>query len=118
MTTPQTPSAAGANGRTESGRFAKGNRAGRGNPHAKRAQLLRSAVLDAVGPDDIAAVVAKLVTMAKGGDVAAIKLLFDRVLGKLPAAVADPDEPGDGKPDLRQQAETMLLSMKGASNVG
>jgi hypothetical protein len=48
---------------------------------------LREKMLDRVTPDDIAAVVEALVGKAKNGDTAAIKLLFDRVFGR----VADHD---------------------------
>jgi hypothetical protein len=44
--------------------------------------------LDAVTADDLRAIVAKLVTMAKGGDLAAIREVLDRTLGKPLAAVA------------------------------
>lgn len=70
-------------GHDTNGRFAAGNTLGRGNPHAAQTAKLRSAMLSAVTEDDVKAVVGKLVLLAKGGDVAAIKLLFDRVLGKV-----------------------------------
>ena len=72
-------------GHDTNGRFASGNTLGRGNPHAAQVARLRSAMLSAVTEDDVKAVVGKLVALAKGGDVPAIKLLFDRVLGKVVA---------------------------------
>ena len=39
-------------------------------------------LLDAVTEEDMRAVVLKLVAMAKDGDVAAVKLLLDRTVGK------------------------------------
>jgi hypothetical protein len=75
------------------GRFAPGNRAGRGNPHAARVSALRSALLDAVTPDDLRAVVAALVDRAKGGDVAAARELLDRAIGKPPAVLGVVTEP-------------------------
>ncbi len=72
----------GANGRDAGGRFAAGNAGGPGNPHAKHVGKLRSALLAAVTEKDMRAIAAKLVTLAKGGDVRAIRELFDRVLGK------------------------------------
>jgi hypothetical protein len=80
------PSAATANGRSSTGKFPAGNKFGKGNPYAKRVHQLRSAFLNAVTDDDIAEVVAALISAAKGGDVAAIKLLLDRSLGKCTAA--------------------------------
>ena len=76
-------------GHDTNGRFAAGNTLGRGNPHAAQVARLRSAMLSAVSEDDVTAVVGKLVELAKGGDVPAIKLLFDRVLGKV-VAVEEP----------------------------
>ena len=59
-----------------------GTRGRPGNPHARRVHRLRSALLDAVTPDDIGEIVQKLISMAKSGDIAAIKELLDRTLGK------------------------------------
>jgi len=70
------------NGRDGRGRFAPGNRGGPGNPHAAQVSRLRSALLDAVTPADMRDVVRALVDKAKGGDVHAASVLFDRVLGK------------------------------------
>jgi len=76
------PSPNGDNGRDEGGRFAVGNPGGPGNPHAVQVGRLRSALLDAVTPEDMRAVALALVEKAKGGDIAAARVLFDRVLGK------------------------------------
>ncbi len=69
-------------GRDGHGRFAKGNRISRGNPLARRVARLRAALVRAVTPEDIAAVVAALVEKARSGDVAAARELLDRTLGK------------------------------------
>ncbi len=76
------PSPNGANGRDDRGRFSVGNPGGRGNPHAAQVGRLRAALLEAVTPEDIAAIIARLIEQAKGGDVRAIKEVFDRTLGK------------------------------------
>jgi len=68
--------------RDEQGRFAKGNRGGPGNPHARKVGELRSALLRAVSPEDLQVVVEKLVKQAKGGNIPAAKELLDRVLGR------------------------------------
>jgi len=68
--------------RTTAGRFAPGNAGGPGNPYAARVGELRSALLDAVKPGDLAAIAQTLVAAAKGGDVAAAKVVFERVLGR------------------------------------
>lgn len=92
-----------AAGRDAGGRFAQGNKAGRGNPHHRKVARLRAALLERVTPDDIAAVVAALVAKAKGGDVAAIKLLLDRVFGR----VTDLDTATAG-----EQAETGCVAIR------
>ena len=85
----EAPSTNVANGHDTNGRFAAGNTLGRGNPHAAQVARLRSVMLSAVSEDDLRAVVGKLVELAKGGDVPAIKLLLDRVLGKV-VAIEEP----------------------------
>ena len=72
----------GSNGRGTNGRFAPGNPGGPGNPFVKRAAELRSVLHAAVTDDDLTAVMSKLVSLAKDGDIAAIKLLLDRTIGK------------------------------------
>lgn len=65
-------------GRGANGRFTKGNKYGTG----RKVTALRRALLDAVIPEDIQAVVAALIEKAKEGDLHAISLLFDRCIGK------------------------------------
>jgi hypothetical protein len=84
--TPQ-PSANGDNGRDASGRFAKGNSAGRGNPFARKVAALRAAFLKDLTRDDIKEIVATLKAQAKKGDVAAARLLLSYSLGKPDKAV-------------------------------
>lgn len=82
MNAPKANGANGANGRDARGRFARGNKGGPGNPRCRRAAALRQLLVGAVSDDDFRAVVAKLVDMAKAGDLAAIRELFDRMLGR------------------------------------
>ena len=70
------------------GRFAAGNTFGEGNPHHKRVAELRSALLDAISPEDVRAIVEQLVQKAKGGDLAAAREVLDRCLGKPNQAIA------------------------------
>lgn len=67
-----------ADGHDGRGRFTKGNKCGQG----RKVTELRRALLAAVTPDDLACVAARLMEMAKGGDLDAAALLFDRLLGK------------------------------------
>ena len=76
------PVSNGANGRDSAGRFSPGCRGGPGNPHARRVAELRATLFDTVTVDDFRAIVGKVVERAKSGDLAAIKELLDRLLGK------------------------------------
>ena len=80
------------NGRTARGRFAKGNPGGPGNPYAKRVADLRAALLESVTEADIRAVARALVKRAKAGEVAAIRELLDRLVGK--AGDTPPEDAG------------------------
>lgn len=60
------------------GRFVKGNSASSG----RKADRLKQAMLQAVSISDIKAIISTLVEAAKGGDVRAATLLFDRLLGR------------------------------------
>jgi ribosomal protein L17 len=73
--------------RDAQGRFLPGNKGGPGNPFGKRVANLRKALMDAVTEDDLTEVVESLITKAKNGDIAAIKVLFDRLFG--PPIAAD-----------------------------
>ena len=70
------------NGRRSNGTFPAGNPGGPGNPYANRVGELRAALIDAITPADVSAVVAGLIESAKAGDVAAARELLDRVFGK------------------------------------
>jgi len=79
------PSVNGDNGdRDASGRFTAGNRGGPGNPHARRVAEFRSAMLAAVTPEDVKAIVRALVVAAIAGNVAAARELLERVCGRVP----------------------------------
>lgn len=66
----------------EHGRFAKGNKCGKGNPLNRRAQMLRAQCLRYMTPQKLWDVVDKLYEMAMEGDVLAARELLDRTLGK------------------------------------
>jgi len=81
----ENPSPNGSNGDGRdptTGRFAKGWKGGRGNPHAKLVNRLRSAMLANVTEDDMAKVVKQLVKLAIDGNVPAAREVLDRCLGK------------------------------------
>lgn len=66
------------------------NKGGPRNAFARRVARLRWLVVEAVSDDDVLAVVGQLVSRARAGNVAAIKLLLAYTVGK-PAAAVDPD---------------------------
>ncbi len=69
------------NGRDGRGRFASGNRIGRGNPFGTRAAKLRAAVFRTVRAADLREVVQVLLREAKNGAPWAIRELLSRTLG-------------------------------------
>ena len=77
-------------GRDPNGRFAPGNVGGPGNPFARRVAELRQIMLDCVTDKEMEIIVGELMVQAQAGKLAAIKLLFQYVLGK-PAAIVEPD---------------------------
>jgi uncharacterized protein YjcR len=78
----ESPLTNGVNGRGSDGRFAKGNAGGPGNPHAAQVAGLRSALLNAITPEKMTAVVEKLIVEALEGNVQAAKEVLERALGK------------------------------------
>src|SRR5207244_7364076 len=79
-----------ASGRDANGRFVKGNPGGPGNPFARKVAALRKALINFVTVDDMKHVAFILKEKAMAGDLVAIKLLFQYVLGK-PTEGVDPD---------------------------
>lgn len=73
------------NGRNGKGQFGEGNQCATGTHNVKATQIsreLKKALLEAVSPEDITEIVQKLVEQAKGGEIAAIREVFDRCLGR------------------------------------
>ncbi len=69
------------NGRGPDGKFLRGNKVAKGNPHASVVAKLRTAALAAVPPKDLAAIMRELVKLALAGDVAAAREVLQRTLG-------------------------------------
>ena len=86
------PSSKASNGRDQDsrGRFLPGHKLSKGNPYARKIAKLRAALLAAISEADIRKVAKQLVKAATGGDVAAARELFNRVLGH--PLTADLDE--------------------------
>jgi len=68
-------------GRAPSGRFAAGNPGGPGGSR-KRSFLLRRAAEDAISPEHVAAMIRKATRMGLEGDLAAMRLVFERTSGR------------------------------------
>ena len=85
-TTQQQPKA----GRDARGRFTKGNKGGPGNPFAREVAVLRATMIHAFTPKIFMRLVEVLRQRAEGGDMVAMKLILQYVLGK-PAETVDPD---------------------------
>jgi hypothetical protein len=105
------PSHNGDSGRRADGRFAVGNKAGKGNPHAWKVHKLRSMLLKSVTEADIRAAAKKLVELARGGDLAAIRELLDRTTGKAPPTleILDREEESEvTNESIRRQIDRMI----------
>ena len=84
----RSPSPTGANGNHDRrGRFQRGNKAAKGNPHARHVGQLRSALLEAFTVEDMGAIARKLIESAKAGNVQAVKELLDRSVGRPDQAI-------------------------------
>ena len=91
-----------SNGRGKNGTFSRGHKFAKGNPHAAKVQKLRGGLLEAVSAADPEDIAKKLVKAARNGNVAAAKLLFDRLLGPpLPL-------------DIEERLKTIEEQLKGA----
>jgi hypothetical protein len=77
-------------GRDARGRFTPGNKFGPGNPFARQTARLRQVLLEVVTEEELRQVAYSLLILAKAGNLAAIKLLLQYVVGK-PAEAVDPD---------------------------
>jgi hypothetical protein len=100
------------NGRSPGGRFAPGNRFATGNPNSRRMHDLRRVLLEAVGDDDIRAVVARLFEQAKGGDVQAAKLVLEYAVGR-PAQSVELSGPDGAVLDLGRLGGEVLAALAG-----
>lgn len=76
--------------RDERGRFKSGNRGGPGGSR-RRAFELRRAAEEAVSPEHVAAMIRKALTMALQGDVAAMRFVGDRIIGRPLDTPAEPE---------------------------
>ena len=76
------PSTHGNSDRGKDGRFRAGNRYGKGNPLAGRAAKIRAVLLDKLSPEQAAVIADSLIDKAKKGNLAAVREIFDRTVGR------------------------------------
>lgn len=92
------PSTNGGNGsRDARGRFVKGNAGGPGNPNAQHVAKLRDGFRSACSVADVRAICRKLVSMAKKGNLLAVREVLDRTIGKSVTTLDELGNNEDGK---------------------
>src|SRR5919109_3288545 len=97
-------------GRDPRGRFMAGAPPGPGRPangFARYRAALHTAVLAEVDAADVRGLVRTLVRLGKRGNLAAVRLFFEHVLGPLPAPV-DPDEVAAHELQVRRRRPTLV----------
>jgi hypothetical protein len=102
-------------GRDSQGRFTKGNAGGPGNPYYRRQAELKRMMLASVTEDDVQSVMQVLVGLARGGDLAAIKLFLEYTVGK-PSKEVDPDKEELHEWQLQQQTPRLEQVMEVMAN--
>jgi hypothetical protein len=100
-----------ADGRTDDGRFAAGNRGGPGNPFTRRVAALRRAAIQGTSERDVEDVLAALKCRAQTGDVTAARLWLAYTIGQ-PAASADPDTLDAHELQVRRQGASTAEDLK------
>ena len=98
-----------SNGRRTDGKFGPGNKCAANNRRGHM-MALRKALWDCVTPDDLIDVMGALLAASKDGDTAAIKILFERLFGRVGSDVDIPEDEIELSAD-QQRAE--LLSRFG-----
>jgi len=106
------PSTNGANGRDASGRFARGNAGGPGNPFGRLMARLRSALCRRITEEDVEAIADKLIEKARAGDVPAARLLLSYGIGK-PTEAVNPDTLDLAEWDIYRRSPVSLDDLRG-----
>jgi hypothetical protein len=115
---PDAPTPDADTGRDSQGRFTRGNPGGPGNPYYRRQAQLKRLLLESVTDTDVLSVMQVLLGLARGGDLAAIKLFLEYTVGK-PSKEVDPDKAELHEwqlqrqtPRLQEVLETMTYSIE------
>jgi len=93
------------NGRNSKGQFVKGNAGGPGNPFARHMAKFRAKLMEEVTDEDFEKIAFQLVMMAKAGNMDAIKLLFNYIMGK-PTQTVDPDRLDHMELEMHREGKT------------
>ncbi|HZU39250.1 MAG TPA: hypothetical protein VFA18_25210 [Gemmataceae bacterium] len=104
-----------ATNRDSQGRFTRGNPGGPGNPYYRRQAQLKRQLLACVSEEDVQAVMQTLVGLARGGNLAAIKLFLEYTVGK-PSKEVDPDQEELHEWHLQQQTPRLEQVLEVAAN--
>lgn len=94
-------------GRDQRGRFAQGNPGGPGGPR-RRASELRKAAEDAITPEHVQTMIRKALRMGLEGNLAAMRLVFERTSGRAPEAPVETEPISVALPRLRTAADCNL----------
>src|SRR5262245_36307109 len=95
---------AGSNGHDAQGRFTAGNPGGPGGSR-RRASELRRAAEDAITPEHIQAMIRKATRLGLEGNLAAMRLVFERTSGRAAEAPLEAEPLGISLPRLRTAAD-------------
>src|SRR5262245_42462087 len=106
MDTATLPPSPNTTGRDAQGKFTRGDSGGPGNPFARQVARFRKVLLDSLTDEDLRAIAARFIELAKEGNVPAAKLLLSYTLGK-PAEAVEPDQLNVQEWDLFKREATM-----------
>jgi hypothetical protein len=110
------PKPTGVSGRSKDGQFTAGNKFGSGNPCNKKAQQLRNSLLQTVTEDDLISITKTLISMARNGNLVAIREVLDRALGKPTASIEV--TAGEAREQIEDMTDEELLTLARAEGSG
>ena len=98
------------NGRDARGLFAPGNQHSKGNVGRGRMTLLRRTLVDCATPEKVKEIEAKLYSLAISGDIAAIKIWLDHLIGR-PVQAVELSGPDGAAPGLDTIMTAVLTAL-------
>ena len=94
------------------GRFVPGNPGGPGNPNARRLNEYRSAILQAVSPEMLRALMRRLMKSALEGNPIAARIVLERALGKPSSAPEGAEFVSLDLPEIATARDTVSAASK------